>query len=183
MMFFSRFFASAPEAKVAREVYSLIVAKARQPFFYATLDVPDTVDGRFDMIALHAFLVIDRLAKGGAEARDLSQRLFDAMFADMDRSLREMGVGDLSVGKKVRTMTEVFYGRAKAYREALARNDMPALEQALARNIFPENFEAASVSALAAYVSAAARLLARLSDAEIIAGRLSFPEPQSFAAP
>ena len=71
MMFFRRFFASAPETKVAREVYSLIVAKARQPFFYATLDVPDTVDGRFDMIALHAFLVIDRLATGGAEARDL----------------------------------------------------------------------------------------------------------------
>lgn len=183
MMFFRRFFASSPETKVAREVYSVIVAKARQPFFYAQLDVPDTVDGRFDMIALHAFLVIDRLAKGDAEAKDLSQRLFDEMFADMDRSLREMGVGDLSVGKKVRTMAEVFYGRARAYGEALSRNDMPALERALARNIFPEAVKAASVSALAAYVSAAARLLADRSDAEIMAGKISFPEAESFAAP
>lgn len=183
MMFFRRFFASAPEAKVAREVYSLIVAKARQPFFYAKLGVPDTVDGRFDMIALHAILVIGRLAKAGAPARGLSQRLFDAMFADMDRSLREMGVGDLSVGKKVRTMAEVFYGRAKAYGEVISRNDMAALERALARNIFPDGFEAASVSALAAYVSAAARLLAEHSDKEIVAGELSFPEPESFATP
>ncbi len=73
-MFFRRFFASAPEAKVAREVYSLIVAKARQPFFYAKLAVPDTVDGRFDMIALHAILVIGRLAKAGPQAKGLSQK-------------------------------------------------------------------------------------------------------------
>jgi cytochrome b pre-mRNA-processing protein 3 len=183
MMFFRRFFATAPQTKVAREVYSLIVAKARQPFFYAKLGVPDTVDGRFDMIALHAFLVIDRLSKGGDKARDLSQRLFDEMFADMDRSLREMGVGDLSVGKKVRTMAEVFYGRAKAYGEPLSKNDIPGLERALARNIFPESFKAASVSALAAYVGAAARLLAELSDMELMAGRLNFPEPESFVSP
>jgi cytochrome b pre-mRNA-processing protein 3 len=161
----------------------LIVAKARQPFFYAQLDVPDTVDGRFDMIALHAILVVDRLAKSGPRAKDLSQRLFDEMFADMDRSLREMGVGDLSVGRKVRTMAEVFYGRARAYRDALSRNDMPALEQALVRNIFPETVKAASVSALAAYVSAAARLLAERSDAEIMTGQLSFPDPEAFVTP
>jgi cytochrome b pre-mRNA-processing protein 3 len=183
MMVFRRFFTSAPEAKVAREVYSLIVAKARQPFFYAGLGVPDTVDGRFDMIALHAILVINRLAEGGAPARELSQRLFDEMFADMDRSLREMGVGDLSVGKKVRRMAEVFYGRAKAYREALSRDDMSALERALARNIFPEGYQAPSLSALTAYVSNAARLLARQSDADLLAGRPAFPEPESFAAP
>ena len=181
MMFFRRFFANAPENRVAREVYSLIVAKARQPHFYVGLGVPDTLDGRFDMIALHAILVTDRLAKGSAEARYLSQKVFDEMFADMDRSLREMGVGDLSVGKKVRRMAEVFYGRAKAYRDALSRGDLPALEQALARNIFPEGPKAQGVSALAAYVSAAALMLASLSDAQLAAGEISFPEPESFA--
>jgi cytochrome b pre-mRNA-processing protein 3 len=80
-------------------------------------------------------------------------------------------------------MAEVFYGRARAYGDALSRNDMPELERALARNIFPESLKATSASALAAYASAAARLLAERSDAEIMAGELSFPEPESFARP
>jgi cytochrome b pre-mRNA-processing protein 3 len=183
MMFFRRFFANAPENRVAREVYSLIVAKARQPYFYARLCVPDTLDGRFDMIALHAILVTDRLARGGAQARFLSQKIFDEVFADMDRSLREMGVGDLSVGKKVRHMAEVFYGRAKAYRDALSRRDTKALEQALARNIFPEGSSPANVNVLAAYVTAAACLLADLTDAQLLAGEVSFPEPERNARP
>jgi cytochrome b pre-mRNA-processing protein 3 len=178
-MFFRRFFSSSPETKVAREMYSAIVAKARQPYFYAELHVPDTIDGRFDMIALHAILLMNRLAQGGPHAKALSQRLFDEFFADMDRSLREMGVGDLSIGKKVRNMAEVFYGRAKAYRDALERGDHEALERALARNIYIGEAAAGDSQRLARYVTEAWRSLAAQAEAEIVAGRPHFPDPEN----
>lgn len=181
-MFFRRFFSTPPETRFARELYAAIVAKARQPFFYAELQVPDTAEGRFEMIALHAFLVIDRLSRGGAKARDLSQRLFDTMFADMDRSLREMGVGDLSVGAKVRRMAEAFYGRARAYRGALEQKQFAALDRALSRNIYGEG-EALPASAwLARYVTASARSLENQSDSDLLAGRVHFPGPEQFRA-
>ena len=117
-----------------RSVYEAIVAAARHPVFYAEWGVADTLDGRFDMISLHTFLVLDRLK--GAE-QTFRQELVDEFFRDMDRSLREMGVGDVSVGKKVRKMAEVFYGRVAAYDAALA-GQRDALEAALARNVFPD---------------------------------------------
>jgi cytochrome b pre-mRNA-processing protein 3 len=178
-MFFRRFFNPTTSAKTAREIYLLIVAKARQPYFYAELGVPDTVDGRFDMIALHAILVIESLTQGGKASKALSQQLFDEMFADMDRSLREMGAGDLSVGKKVRKMAEVFYGRAKAYREVLAKDDENGLTAALARNVYggevqrPEN-----ARRLARYVMAAAKLLSASRMSDTHADALRFPDPQ-----
>ena len=177
-MFFRRFFNPTPSAKIAREIYLLIVAKARQPYFYVRLGVPDTVDGRFDMITLHAILVIERLARGGRAARALSQQLFDEMFADMDRSLREMGAGDLSVGKKVRKMAEVFYGRAKAYREALAQEDDDALTAALARNVYGGEGRLENARRLARYVMAVAQSLNASMESDIHAGVLQFPDPQ-----
>jgi cytochrome b pre-mRNA-processing protein 3 len=96
------------------------VAAARQEVFYARWAVPDTVDGRFDMIALHLFLVLERLKGEGQAVEDFRQVLTDTFFQDMDRSLREMGVGDISVGKKVRKMAEAFYGRVQAYAAALS---------------------------------------------------------------
>ena len=101
----------------ARRLYAAIVAAARHPVPYASWGVPDSLDGRFDMISLHMFLALERL-KGEAEA--FSQNLVNEFFADMDRSLREIGVGDVSVGKKVRKMAEVFYGRVGAYEINLA---------------------------------------------------------------
>jgi cytochrome b pre-mRNA-processing protein 3 len=178
-MFFRHFFSPAPEAQTARDIYSSIVAKARQPYFYAVLGVPDTIDGRFDMILLHAILLMNRLAQGSPAARDLAQKIFDELFADMDRSLREMGVGDLSVGKRVRKMAMAFYGRAKAYRDALAENDTRALQAALARNIFPEGVDAGTAANLTAYVLACARTLSLRSETELLEGRVSFPNPEN----
>jgi cytochrome b pre-mRNA-processing protein 3 len=117
-------------------LYGAAVAAARVPRFYTSLGVTDTLDGRFEMVGLHAFLLIDRLRREAAPGPDLAQSVFDAMFSDMDITLREMGVGDLTVGKRVREMWEAFHGRATAYAAHLAAADDAALATALARNIW-----------------------------------------------
>jgi cytochrome b pre-mRNA-processing protein 3 len=129
-MIFKRFF--APKPSTAEALYNVIVAAARQPDFYVELGVPDTVDGRFDLIVAHVYLVVGRLK---TEAPQLSQELTDFFFVDMDRSLREMGVGDLGVAKRVRQMAEAFYGRVQAYDSGFAQGDV-ALVDAVQRNIY-----------------------------------------------
>ncbi|MGH7248056.1 MAG: ubiquinol-cytochrome C chaperone family protein, partial [Pseudomonadota bacterium] len=114
-------------------LYGAIVAAARNPAFYADRGVPDTLDGRFELIALHAFLAIRRL-KQSADSAAYAQALFDTMFADLDRNLREMGVGDLSVGRQVKTMAKAFYGRVVAYERGLG--GIYILEDALRRIIY-----------------------------------------------
>jgi len=109
-----------PHERAGFELYGAAVAGARDPFFYTDLGVVDTVDGRFDMISLYTFLVIHRLKRERPLGPALAQAVFDAMFSDMDMNLREMGVGDLSVGRKVRVMWEAFHGRASAYATAMA---------------------------------------------------------------
>lgn len=158
--------------RVAESLYGAIVASARQEKFYAEWGVPDTIDGRFDMISLHLFLLLERLKGEGPAVEKTRQSLTDAFFLDMDRSLREMGVGDLSVGKKVRKMAEAFYGRVKAYAVALERGD--GLEDALRRNFHPGDDEA-SVSALANWVIETQDNLRRQAVADIMSGRVVFP--------
>ena len=172
-------FRTKADADVAGEVYAAIVAKARQSYFYESLGVADSIDGRFDMLLLHAVLLIRRLKGGSAAARELSQNVFDRMFEDMDGSLREMGVGDPSVGKRVRKMGEMFYGRAVAYGEALDRDDEAALAAAVARNIFPDGGEARNVQALARYCRTAAMLLDGQAEAALLRGEVRFPPPEA----
>ena len=118
------------------ELYGAAVAAAREPFLYTGLGVPDTLDGRFDMVGLYTFLLIQRLKREPAPGPALAQAAFDAMFSDMDVNLREMGVGDLSVGRKVRVMWEAFHGRSAAYAAAMTAGDMAALDAALERNVW-----------------------------------------------
>jgi cytochrome b pre-mRNA-processing protein 3 len=117
---FSRLFRKDRGQHIARSLYDSLVRSARRPAFYGADGVEDSVDGRYDMIVLHAVLVMRRLREGGDLGRDLAQRVFDVMFDDMDAALREMGTGDLSVGKKIKEMGEAFYGRATAYETPLA---------------------------------------------------------------
>ena len=112
-----------------------VVEQARQPAFFTECGVPDTLDGRFELICLHAFFYLHRLKAERPRRAGLCQRFFDAMFADLDRALREMGTGDLSVGKQVKRMAQGFYGRIRAYEEGLAADDS-VLGAALARNLF-----------------------------------------------
>jgi cytochrome b pre-mRNA-processing protein 3 len=145
---------------------------------YDSWGVPDTVDGRFDMLALHLILVLDRLRKEGPDD-PFAQQLTDYFFADMDRSLREMGAGDLSVGKKVRRMAEVFYGRVKAYAGPLAAGDRQGLAEAVARNVYGEPRPSAEALSLANYAIAASEHLRRLGARAILEGRLEFGEPDA----
>lgn len=117
------------------DIYRIIVAQARQPHFYTEFGVPDSVDGRFEMVTLHAFLVLRQLKGGNESGSDVGQALFDVMFEDMDLSLREMGAGDMGVGKRVKAMVQAFYGRIASYEEGLAA-DSGILETALNRNVF-----------------------------------------------
>lgn len=164
---------SRRSSKPERRLYEAIVAAARREVPYAVWGVADTVDGRFDMIVLHMFLVLDRL-KG--EETPFRQKLVDEFFADMDRSLREMGVGDISVGKKVRKMAEVFYGRLRAYDGALAKGPEAQIN-AFARNVFPDGPNAGAAEKLAGYAAAARENLAAQSSGQIIMGDVQFPEP------
>jgi cytochrome b pre-mRNA-processing protein 3 len=167
---FGRLFGKKPAAS-EEALYAAIVAAARQEHFYAQWQVPDTLDGRFDMLSLHMFLVLDHLHKLGADAAPLAQALTDRFFADMDAALREVGVGDLTVGKKVRKMAEAFYGRATAYRAALSDADESALEVALQRNVYAA--AQADAKPLANWVRTAHVAIGRHTLADLAAGRLS----------
>lgn len=160
-------------------IYGMIVAQAREPAFYASLGVRDTVNGRFDMLILHLWLVLRRLqsVEGGNRP---SQALFDRFCADMDDNLREMGVGDLTVPKRMQAFGEAFYGRSAAYDLAFEAGD-EELAQALSKNVF--NGEAVdSARALAAYVRETSESLARLPDEAFRHGTWTFPRPMARSA-
>jgi len=152
-------------------VYSAIVAQSRQPRFYADWGVPDTVTGRFDMISLHLALLFRRLKGEGAAARQFSQAVFDFFFRDMDRSLREMGAGDLAVPKKIQKMGNLFYGLLTALDDALSTGDAAAVEAVLVRNIYGGTPNAGS-GPLAAYLTAQSQRLAAEPAEALLAGRI-----------
>src|SRR5436190_3819405 len=138
-------------------LYGAIVARARDPRFYESYEVPDTVLGRFDLIVLHLALVLRRLREGDAAMSGLAQGVFDAFCRDMDHNLREMGISDQGVPRQMCRVGEAFYGRAQAYDAALAPPGGDALAQALARNVYAGAGEAHGAAArLATYVRAAA---------------------------
>lgn len=154
-------------------VYSAIVAQSRQPRFYAEWQVPDTVTGRFDMISLHLVLLFRRLRAETGEQKAFSQAVFDLFFKDMDRSLREMGVGDLGVPKRIQKMGNIFFGLLAAMNEAMDAGDKDALVAVLSRNLF-DGATGPHVEALAEYVLAEDRALANQSADTITGGTLHF---------
>lgn len=175
-------FRRPPAMAPATLLYGAVVAQARRAEFYRGNGVPDTVDGRFEMVALHAFLVLRRLKQGGEAASDTAQALFDVMFEDMDRNLREMGAGDLGVGRRVKKMGQAFFGRIAAYDEGLA-DDAGALAGALTRNLYGTvQPDPADVAGLAEYVRHEANALERYDVAELTAGRVSFGPPPGVGA-
>lgn len=158
-----------------RALYGAIVRQARTPRLFSDLGVPDTVDGRFEMVALHAFLVMRRL-KGASGAAATSQALFDVMFDDMDVSLREMGAGDMGVGKRVKAMVQAFYGRVAAYEAGLAAGE-EGLAEALRKNAYGTvTPDEDSVRGLARYTAVQDAHLAAQNPLRIAGGDVSFTE-------
>lgn len=173
MRFFDLFRRSNPQNEAADALYKAIVEKSRDAAFYAQFGVPDTVDGRFDMIVIHAMLAFRQLRKGGKDAEATAQALFDLMFKDMDRSLREMGVGDLSVSRHIRKMAKAFYGRAAMYEEGLD-GDAKTLKRALEANLFRQGIEhSENIDGVAGYLRRAAAHIDAQDVSDVINGRLN----------
>lgn len=158
-------------------LYAAAVAVARSPGLFSGYGVPDTLDGRFETIALHVSLLVRRLRRDpDPRGAGLAQAVFDAMFADMDINLREMGVGDMSVGKRVRTMWEGFHGRARAYEAAADAEGDEALAEALARNVWGGAPPGDAAARLASYARGVEKVLDARPIGELAAGRLELPE-------
>jgi cytochrome b pre-mRNA-processing protein 3 len=170
-----RLFRRTPRDDTIAALYGTIVAQARAPAFYQIYGVPDTVSGRLEMVMLHAVLLLGRLERE-APLRALGQQLFDRFCRDMDDSMREMGVGDLAVPRKMRRIGAAFYGRQAAYRAALEAPDERPLAAALERNVFAGAAGPEAAFRLAAYMREAAGRLAAQDGFEH--GRLAFPDPE-----
>jgi cytochrome b pre-mRNA-processing protein 3 len=170
-----RLFRRTPRGDTIAALYGTIVAQARAPGFYQVYAVPDTVNGRLEMVMLHAVLVLLRLEGEPAPLRDLGQELFDRFCRDMDESMREMGVGDLAVPRKMRRIGTAFYGRLAAYRAALAASDDRPLAVALERNVFGGPAAGEAALRLATYTREAVRRLAGQDG--FARSELAFPRP------
>ncbi len=175
---FAKLFRPASEAVIADRLYVAVMQHARLETFYVDFEAPDTFEGRFEMAALVSILVIRRLQEGDAGARDLAQRLFDRLFAGFDEALRDVGVGDMTIAKRIRKLGEAFYGRAAVYGAALAAGDAPGLGAALARNVWRADLqEAPRAGALAVYALGVAAALADQDLAALGRGEIALPPP------
>jgi cytochrome b pre-mRNA-processing protein 3 len=172
-----KLFKPRPAEKAGRALYLAVVEQARQPRLYADLGAPDTLEGRFELYSLHVFLLLDRLKRQGEQAAETAQALFDTYVQALDDTLREIGVGDTSVGKKMRKMGEAFYGRVKSYDDALtALPDRGPLEAVIGRTVYA-GAEAAPTTALADYVLAQREALASNDLDAFYAGRVAWGQP------
>ena len=170
-------FRKDPRRIVIAELYARVATASREPALYLNLGVPDTIEGRFESLSLHVMLVLRALRGRPSPAEEVAADLTDALFRDLDASLREMGIGDTSVPKRMKKLAEAFYGRAGAYDAPLDAGDEAALGGALGRNVIAGE---APAPALARYALAADRALkAQDLDAMLQTGPV-FPRPEAF---
>jgi cytochrome b pre-mRNA-processing protein 3 len=176
-----RSFRRGAESRTISALYGMIVTQARLPAFYVDYGVPDTVEGRFDLIVLHLVLLLRRLEREDGPARGFGQRLFDTFCRDLDGNLREMGIGDLAVPKHMRRFGEAFYGRRAAYMAAFDGTNQQDFEKALARNIFQSDSVDDRAVRLARYARAALGTLDAQQQGAFMRGEVTFPNPEAFA--
>jgi cytochrome b pre-mRNA-processing protein 3 len=171
-------FRRSPKPTIAA-LYGAVVAQARCARFYQDYGVADTVLGRFDMIVLHAAVLLRRMRAGDGAMQGLAQGVFDAFCLDIDHNLREMGISDQGVPRQMKRVGEAFYGRARAYDAALAQADDGILAEALARNVYAEGADSqVAAMRLAAYVRQMADALEGQELAALAQGKVRFPEPE-----
>jgi cytochrome b pre-mRNA-processing protein 3 len=173
---------SSPRERVIETLHGRINAAARHPDLYLRLGVPDTLEGRFECLILHMILVLRRLNRLPEPAADVAQDLVNSVFLQLDSSLRESGIGDFGVPKRMKKLGSAFYGRAEGYDAALDARDTTALTAALARNVLGADAPEAATE-LARYVLASDAALARTDLDGLIGTGPAFPPPQIFAAP
>ena len=182
MLFLKRLFNPPKFQAEGRALFTQLGTQARLPGFYTDFGVPDTIDGRFEMLCLHAYAVFHRLKGQGNDTDALSQAVYDAMFEDLDAALRELGVADLGVGRRIKIMTEALNGRIQAYDQGLATGE-ETLCDAIRRNVYGTvSVRDAQVSAMAAYLRAIRDALAATPIAELRAARIQLPRPAAPAA-
>ncbi|WP_430418292.1 ubiquinol-cytochrome C chaperone family protein [Phenylobacterium sp.] len=172
-----RLFKPRPATAAGRALYAQTVAQSRTPTLYADLGAPDTPEGRFEIYSVHVYLLLERLKGQGPLAAETAQALFDTYVSALDHALRELGVGDLSVGKKIRKLGEAFYGRVNSYETALAAlPDMAPLDALIGRTVY-EGREAPRASAFRDYVLRQREALAGQSVDALCAGEVTWVAP------
>lgn len=178
MMFFGLFGKKNGNAAIVARQYERLTAAGRQPVLYESMDVPDTVMGRFEMVSAVLILYFRRTRASARAGQEIAQEIVDAFFEDVDHSIRELGVGDVSVPKRMKKLASMFYGRLESYSDALDRGDGPALEAALRRNFHPKaQTDAPSMAALAAYMRTVEAALSASGEDAVETGALAVPPP------
>lgn len=176
-MFLDRLLKPRPAKAAGAKLYASAVGQARSAAFYRDFGVRDSMEGRFELFSLHVIFLIERLKGQGEAAAETSQAVFDSYVKGLDDAFREIGVADTSVGKKMKKLAGAFYGRLKAYDEAVASlPENTALIDFLARTAFEERGEG-DVAALAAYVVATRGMLADQSLDALLQGDVTWPNP------
>ena len=177
-MIFGLFGKKNGNRRIVEKQYATLTKAARHPYLYEVLDVPDTVMGRFEMLSAMLILYFRRTRASGTSGQEIAQEIVDAFFEDVDHSIRELGVGDVGVPKRMKKFAGMFYGRLESYATALDAGDREALAGALRRNIHPEAGEGApSMAGLAAYLFAAEAAMAAVGEETIALGALEVSAP------
>jgi cytochrome b pre-mRNA-processing protein 3 len=182
---FSRLFGGGrrQNQEVTDALYEQIVAAARQPVFYSDWGVPDTPLGRYEMLSLHMILFLERARGASKPLADIAQEITDEFFQDIDHSLRELGIGDTSVPKRMKRLARMFYGRAESYQKALLSGDAAELSAAVARNVRPEEAAWPQADHLARHLLATHGALAAQDEEALLSGTIRFPAPAPVTEP
>lgn len=178
-MVFGLFKKKNANSAIVNRQYGVLTAAARQPDFYLHLNVPDTVMGRFELLSIMMILYFRRTKTSGTSGQEIAQEIVDAFFQDLDHSMRELGIGDQGVPKRMKKFAGMFYGRLESYAAALDADDTDALAAALARNIYPQaEASAADMRGLANWMMAAAIALSAQSEDLVATGHVTLPVPE-----
>jgi cytochrome b pre-mRNA-processing protein 3 len=157
---------SAGRKQAVRQLYTATVERAREPVFFTKLGVPDTIDGRFDLLTLHAWMVLDRLRE--AHLADLSQAFMDTVFVGFDEGLRDLGAGDMGMGRRMKKLADAFYGRLNSYEQS---QDIQAMAESLLRNLYRGAGDTHNAAAVARYIESAR---AHVAKCDVASGALEF---------
>ena len=171
-------FGSRANEKIVERLYMAVMQGARHPLLFVEGGVPDTLEGRFDCLTLHIVLVLRRLKDLPPPAQDLAADLVDRLFLGFDQALREIGVGDVTIPKRMKTMASAFAGRAKAYEQAFLGGSAD-LAEVLARNLVTQPLSEAQRRFWTGYLSASSNRLEMLDFASLTSTATLFPEPES----